>query len=143
MINIALWCDHAGFEKKEILKQRFTEKKYWFTDYGCHSSESVDYPDFIHPVAKNISKKVCQKGIVFCTTGNGSAMAANRHKGIRAALCWNQEITSLARHHNDANILVIPAWYINQEMLFQMVDIFLETEFDGGRHERRICKIEI
>jgi len=143
MSVIAIGSDHAGFEYKELIIGRLADKGYVVADFGCYSSESVDYPDFMHPVADSIETGFAEWGIILCGSGNGAAMTANKHQEIRAAICWNAELTSLARQHNDANILTIPARYVDAELALKMVDIFLETVFEGGRHQRRVDKISI
>ena len=110
-------------------------------DHGTHSSDSVDYPDFIHPVAEDVESKKVELGIILCGSGNGAAMTANKHQDIRAALCWTEELASLARQHNDANVLSIPVRFVDLEMAINMVENFISTEFEGGRHARRVHKI--
>jgi ribose 5-phosphate isomerase B len=138
---IALGADHAGFEMKEQLKQFFQQEGYTVRDFGTHSAESVDYPDFAHPVANAVESKEATLGVLVCGSGNGVAMAANKHQGIRAALCWNRELASMARKHNDANILCIPARYIDVETAREISAAFLNDTFDGGRHQNRVNKI--
>ena len=140
-MKIGLACDHAGFEYKEKLKNYFKNNNIKITDYGCHSIESVDYPDFAHQLAKSIEKQENELGIQFCGTGNGINMSANKHQGIRSALCWNTHIAEQSRLHNDANILSIPARFLSLEEALAMVDIFITTSFEGGRHQKRIEKI--
>ncbi len=140
---IPIGCDHAGYELKEYLKEYLTSKGYAMTDFGGHSTESVDYPDFGHQVADYVSKNKGFKGIIICGSGNGINMTANKHQGIRSALCWNVEIVELARLHNDANILALPARFISKEEAVAMVDVFFNTKFEGGRHENRVNKIAI
>jgi len=139
--TIAIGCDHAGYEYKEAIINALEEKNIVCLDKGTDSLESVDYPDFIHPVADAIEAGLANLGIIICGSGNGAAMTANKHQGIRAALCWNNELASLARLHNDANILSIPSRFISIEEAVSMVEIFLSTEFEGGRHARRVGKI--
>jgi ribose 5-phosphate isomerase B len=139
MQSIHIGSDHAGFALKEQLKQ-FLKSSYEVIDHGPHSAESVDYPDYAHPVAEAIEKHG-GKGILICGSANGVAMAANKHTSIRAAICWLPEIAALARQHNDANIVCIPARFINEMMAEQIVDVFLNTEFEGGRHANRVNKI--
>ena len=141
MKKIGMACDHAGFELKEELKKWLTEKAYVVTDFGAYSTESVDYADFAHPLASAVEKGDVVYGISICGSGNGITMAANKHKGIRAALCWNTEISKLAREHNDANICSLPGRFISVEEAKNIVDLFLSTEFEGGRHINRINKI--
>lgn len=138
---IPIGCDHAGFELKQIIIQHLTSLNYEILDKGCYSSDSIDYPDFGHPVAEYVENHEGSIGIVLCGSGNGINMTVNKHAGIRSALCWNEEIVQLAREHNDANILAIPARFVSEELALKMVDKFLKTDFEGGRHQRRIDKI--
>lgn len=138
---IPIGSDHAGFELKSKLIEYLTQKGYEMKDFGCHSSESVDYPDFGHPVAEFVENNKGVKGIVICGSGNGINMTVNKHQGIRSALCWNNEIAKLARLHNDANIIALPARFIDESLAKQMVDTFFNTDFEGGRHQRRVDKI--
>ncbi|MCB0617489.1 MAG: RpiB/LacA/LacB family sugar-phosphate isomerase, partial [Saprospiraceae bacterium] len=110
-------------------------------DFGTDSTESVDYPDFVHPVAEQVESGKADLGVVICGSGNGVAMTANKHQGIRAALCWTEEIAALARQHNDANVIALPARFVSQELALQMVKTFVRTDFEGGRHGRRVNKI--
>ncbi|HIG32551.1 MAG TPA: ribose 5-phosphate isomerase B [Flavobacteriales bacterium] len=142
-MKIGLACDHAGFEYKEKLKELLSSKYNEINDYGCYSLESVDYPDFAHKLAESIEKNENELGIQFCGTGNGINMSANKHQGIRAALCWNTHIAEQARLHNNANILTIPARSLKWEEAVVIIDAFLSTDFEGGRHERRVNKISI
>ena len=142
-MKIGLACDHAGFEYKEKLKKYLKSNNNEIKDFGCYSLESVDYPDFAHQLAKSIEKGENKLGIQFCGTGNGINMSANKHKGIRAALCWNTHIAEQARSHNNANVLTMPARHLQWEEVKEIVDVFLATNFEGGRHERRINKIKI
>ena len=141
-MKIIIASDHAGYELKEKIISRF-QKDYEFVNYGPFSSDSVDYPDFAHPVANKIVNGEYEYGILICGTGNGIGMTANKHAGIRAALCWNKEIAALARQHNNANVLVLPARFIAEEDAFQVVETFFSTAFEGGRHQRRVEKIDI
>jgi len=134
-------CDHAGYELKEYLKKWLHDIGYNIKDFGTFSSESVDYPDFIHPVAKAVASKEADIGIIICGTGNGAAMTANKYSEVRAALCWNKELGALARQHNDANILALPARFISQNDAKEIVRAFLNTDFENERHSRRIEKI--
>ena len=127
---------------KQFLIEKLEESGYEVVDYGTHSTESVDYPDMIHPLATAIEKGEYPLGIILCGSGNGAQMSANHHHGVRAALCWNEEIARLARQHNDANILALPGRFVSNELAWEMVEVFLNTPFEGGRHERRIEKIE-
>ena len=140
-IIIPIGADHAGYELKEKLKSYLTEKGYEVKDFGCHSEESIDYPDYAHPVASLVEETPGLKGILICGSGNGINMTANKHQGIRAALCWKNEIAALARQHNDANILVLPARFISEAEGIEMVDTFFTTEFEGGRHQNRVNTI--
>ena len=138
---IAIATDHAGFLMKEFLKMKLGSKGYSFEDYGASSEEAVDYPDMIHPLARDINNGTFKKGIIICGSGNGVAMVANKYKNVRAAICWNKEIVKLSRQHNDANVIVLPARFISFEEALQFVDIFFTTGFEGGRHQRRVEKI--
>ena len=137
---ICFGCDHAGFEMKEKVKKKLSSG-YEMKDFGTNSVESVDYPDYVHPLALFVEENDGARGILLCGSANGVAMAANKHEGIRAAVCWNKEIVSLARRHNDANVLCLPARFISESEAEEMIEIFLTTEFEGGRHEQRIKKI--
>ena len=142
MIKIAIGSDHAGFELKEILISYLKEQNIDIIDKGCFSIARVDYPDAAHEVATEVVNSNVNFGILMCGSGNGINMSANKHKGIRAALCWNSEITALARQHNDANILTLPARYITVEEAKKCVDVFLSEKFEGGRHADRVMKID-
>ena len=142
-MKIGLACDHAGFEYKEQLKEYLSSKSIEIKDFGCYSLESVDYPDFAHQLAESIENKENELGIQFCGTGNGINMSANKHQGIRAALCWNTHIAEQSRLHNNANVLTMPARHLSWEEVKKIVDTFLATTFEGGRHERRVNKIKI
>lgn len=141
MKTIAIGCDHAGFEYKEALKNFLAEKGIEMHDKGTYSPDSVDYPDFVHPVAKTVASKEVDAGILICGTGNGVAMTANKYPEIRAGICWSKEIATLIRLHNDANVLCIPARFVSQHMLQDIAQTFVETSFEGGRHKRRVDKI--
>jgi ribose 5-phosphate isomerase B len=138
---IPIGADHAGFELKEKVKLFLREKGFEVKDFGCHSTESIDYPDFGHPVAEMVENNPGMKGILICGSGNGINMTANKHQGIRSALCWKTEIAELARLHNDANIITLPARFITVEDAFDMIEVFFNTSFEGGRHQNRIDKI--
>jgi len=140
---IGLASDHAGYELKCIIKEHLEKQGYVIKDYGCDSYESSDYPDFAHFIGYGIENKEINKGIVFCGSGNGINMTVNKHQRVRSALCWNTEIASLARHHNDANICSLPSRFINENEAKKIVEVFLDESFDGGRHLRRIEKIPI
>ncbi|HCQ30330.1 MAG TPA: ribose 5-phosphate isomerase B [Flavobacteriales bacterium] len=142
-LKIALASDHAGFEMKNALKSYLEEKGYKVVDFGTYSPESCDYPDFAHPAAEAVENKEVDFGIVMCGSGNGINMTVNKHQKIRGALCWNTELAELARLHNNANILSLPARFIAVEEAKKCVDVFLTTEFEGGRHQRRIDKIPL
>lgn len=139
--RVALGADHAGYELKEKIKAQLEKAGHFIDDFGTYSDESVDYPDFVHPVAGVVEKKDCNFGILVCGTGNGVAITANKHKGIRAAICWNEMLAKLARSHNDANILCLAGRFIDYELAREIVDVFINTKFDGGRHQRRIDKM--
>jgi ribose 5-phosphate isomerase B len=139
--TIAIGSDHAGYELKEQLKIWLTGKGYTINDYGTFSAESVDYPDFIHPVAQSVGDLTADVGIVICGSGNGAAITANKHQNIRAALCWNVEIARFAKEHNNANIISLPARYISAELAKDIVSAYLSATFEGGRHKVRIDKI--
>ncbi len=139
--KIAIGADHAGFEYKQLVVDWLKENNYEVLDKGTNSSDSVDYPDFIHPVASSIENGEAILGITICGSGNGVAMTANKHSGIRAAIAWNEELSALARQHNDANIIAIPARFISTDLALSIIKTFLTTDFEGGRHERRVRKI--
>ena len=142
-MKIGLACDHAGFKYKEKLKKYLLNNNNEIKDFGCYSLDSVDYPDFAHKLAKSIENGENKLGIQFCGTGNGINMSANKHQGIRSALCWNTHIAEQARLHNNANILTMPARHLDWEEVKSIVDIFLATNFEGGRHQKRVEKIKI
>ena len=139
--NIGVACDHAGFEYKESIILHLKSRGYTVIDYGCFSKDSVDYPDFAHLLAQSIENGSNELGIQFCGSGNGINMSSNKHKGIRSALCWEVEIAELARLHNDANVCTMPARFISLEKALLIIDVFLSTDFEGGRHQRRVNKI--
>ena len=139
---IPIASDHGGFEMKQFLIEKLKEAGYEIKDYGTHSSESVDYPDMIHPLASAIEHGEYPLGIILCGSGNGAQMTANHHHHVRAALCWNVELAKLARQHNDANILALPGRFISNELAWEMVQDLLNTGFEDGRHTRRVEKIE-
>lgn len=138
---IAIGADHAGFEYKSAIADQLKMKGYQVKDYGTYSTDSVDYPDFAHPVASAVEKGESGAGILICGSANGVAISANKHQGIRAAITWEQEIARLARQHNNANIICIPARFVSTPIAEEMINIFLSTEFEGGRHEKRVNKI--
>jgi len=141
MKKIVIGSDHAGYEYKDHLIKFVLYQDCELIDKGTYSEDSVDYPDFVHPVVKAVINQEADMGILICGTGNGVAMTANKYKEIRAGLCWNTNIAKLVRQHNDANILCIPARFVGKRMATMMVHAFLNTEFDGGRHKRRIDKM--
>jgi ribose 5-phosphate isomerase B len=140
-IVIPIGADHAGFSLKEKVIQHLKIRGFETKDFGCFSEESIDYPDFGHPVASMVEENVGMKGILICGSGNGINMTANKHQGVRGALCWKKEIAELARLHNNANIIALPARFITEEEAIEMIDVFLTTEFEGGRHQMRVNKI--
>jgi len=140
-MKIGIACDHAGYALKLILIARLKELGAQVRDFGCHSSESCDYPDYAHPMASAVEEGVCDFGIAVCSTGNGITMTCNHHRGIRAALCWDMPLAELARRHNNANVLGLPANYVSADLALRIMETFLTTEFEGGRHQRRIDKI--
>ena len=140
--QIAIGCDHAGFVLKEHIKQVLETAECTFNDFGTFSDASMDYPDTAHPVAKAVQSGEYKFGVLICGSGNGVAIVANKYKGIRAAICWNEDITRLARQHNDANIIVLPARFINPEEAVNFVKLFFTTAFEGGRHQKRVEKID-
>ena len=140
-MKISIGNDHAGPEYKKAIVAMLKAKGHDVTNYGTDSENSVDYPDFGHPVATDVSQGRAEFGIVICGSGNGIAMTANKHQKVRAALCWNKEIATLARQHNDANIICIPARFTSIPQAVEMVDTFLSTDFEGGRHQNRVDKI--
>ena len=140
-MKIAIGNDHAGTEYKLAVVGLLKSLNIEVINHGTDGTDSVDYPDFIHPVASNVEKGEVELGIIICGSGNGASMTANKHQRVRAALCWNKEITALAREHNDANILSLPARFISLTQALEMVKTFINTQFEGGRHERRIEKI--
>ncbi|MEO0042377.1 MAG: hypothetical protein RL329_1825 [Bacteroidota bacterium] len=139
--TIAFGCDHAGISFKKAIFDFLTQRGYKILDFGTYDTSSVDYPDFAHPTALAVESGKADLGIVVCGSGNGVAIAANKHQGIRAALCWNSALAALARQHNDANILAIPARFIPLETALEMTQVFLDTPFEGGRHQNRVHKI--
>lgn len=143
MSTIAMASDHAGFELKEYLKPYLVAKGYEIEDFGTYSEASCDYPDYAHPAAEAVERGQCDFGIAMCGSGNGIQMTLNKHQGIRAALCWLPEIATLAKQHNNANILVLPARFISKEEAKKIVDTYLGASFEGGRHQRRVDKIPL
>jgi ribose 5-phosphate isomerase B len=141
MPKVAIGADHAGYEYKEKLKQWLLANGYEVRDFGTTSPESADYPDFAHPVAESVEKNQAMLGVLVCGSANGVAITANKHSGIRAAICWNEELAALARQHNNANVVCLPARYIDIDLAVKITDRFLHEDFEGGRHERRVKKI--
>jgi len=141
MEKIAIGADHAGFEYKELLRKWLEQNGYPVKDFGAYSTESADYPDFAHPVSTAVEQKESDLGVLICGSANGVAITANKHQGIRAAICWNEELASLARQHNNANVLCLPARYIDIKLAEKILDRFLHSSFEGGRHERRVKKM--
>lgn len=140
-MTIALGNDHAGPEYKFAILEFLKSRNIQVINYGTDTFDSVDYPDFVHPVAKDVSDGKADLGIILCGSGNGAAMTANKYQKVRAALCWNKELTELARQHNNANVLSIPARFVSKPQAVDMVKAFLETPFEGGRHQNRVDKI--
>lgn len=140
---LAIGGDHAGFEYKEIIKEMLTGMNWEVSDKGTYSTDSTDYPDYAHPLANMVASGEASAGILICGSGNGVCMTANKHQGIRAALCWNEELASLARQHNNANVLCIPSRFVSIDVAKKMVEVFLSTPFEGGRHEKRVSKISL
>ncbi|HMR43222.1 MAG TPA: ribose 5-phosphate isomerase B [Saprospiraceae bacterium] len=139
--SIAIGCDHAGFPLKEPIIGLLKSKGILVHDWGTFATDSVDYPDFVHPVAGMVENGQADLGIVICGSGNGVAITANKHQGIRAALCWSAELTALARQHNNANVLALPARFVEPDLALKMVEMFISTDFEGGRHTQRVAKI--
>ena len=142
-LKIALASDHAGFAYKKTIQQYLESQGAKTHDFGCYNTDSCDYPDFAHPLAEAVEKAEFDFGIVVCSTGNGITMTANKHQGIRAALCWDKPLAELARQHNCANVLGLPANFISEEKALEIVKTFFATDFEGGRHERRVNKIAL
>ena len=140
-MKISIGNDHAGYIRKNVLLEYLKKEGHNIKNYGTDTVTSVDYPDFVHPVAKDIIEGNAEFGILLCGSGNGVAITANKYKEVRAALCWNKELANLARAHNNANILCIPSRFITEENLLNIVESFLKTPFEGGRHQRRVDKI--
>ena len=140
MKKIAIAADHAGFEYKEYLKEQL-QSKYEITDFGTHSLDSVDYPDFVHPAANAVENGTCDFGILICGSGQGVQLSANKHQNIRCALAWMPEIAALSRQHNNCNMVATPARFISKELALEIAEKFLSTDFEGGRHQKRVEKI--
>ncbi|MDH6357528.1 ribose 5-phosphate isomerase B [Parabacteroides sp. PF5-9] len=143
MSIIGICSDHAGFELKEFIRQLLEKKGLPYKDFGTYSTEPCDYPDFAHPLAYAIEKGEVYPGIAICGSGGGISMTLNKHQGVRAALCWEKEIARLARAHNDANVLVMPGRFISKEETTETLEVFLTTDFEGGRHQKRVDKIPL
>ena len=141
--KVAMCSDHAGFELKSIIQGYLEAQDVEYVDFGTNSADSCDYPDFAHPCADAVESGKCYPGIAMCGSGNGISMTLNKHQGVRAALCWTVELAKLARQHNDANVLVLPARFIEPVLALEIVDAFLNTPFEGGRHVNRVNKIAI
>lgn len=140
-LPVAIGCDHAGFDYKEAVISFLDGKNVTWKDFGTYSSDSVDYPDFAHPVSNAVESGEAGFGILICGSANGVAMTANKHQGIRAAVCWGEELAELARKHNNANIICIPARFVREGLVERMIEIFMHTDFEGGRHKNRVNKI--
>lgn len=140
-MKVAFACDHTGYELKKFLIGLMRERGYEIEDFGTHSTESCDYPDYAHPAADAVESGECAFGVAMCGSGNGICMTLNKHQGIRAALCWLPEIAALAKQHNNANILVIPARFVSRDEAVEILDAYLDATYEGGRHERRVGKI--
>jgi ribose 5-phosphate isomerase B len=138
---IAIGCDHAGVDYKDAIKTYLESKDFSVKDFGTYTKDSVDYPDFAHPVAASVENNETAFGILICGSANGVAITANKHAGVRAAICWGDELASLARQHNDANVICIPARFVDETTSIKMVETFMNTAFEGGRHEGRVRKI--
>lgn len=139
--RVGIASDHAGYELKEYLKPILEDMGYDVRDYGTHSSESMDYPDVAHPLATDIENKNLSFGVAICGSGNGISMTLNKHQGVRAALCWTAELAALARKHNDANVLSLPARFISKDQAADILRAYIKADFEGGRHQRRVDKI--
>ena len=142
-MKISLGTDHAGFRHKEAVKALLTSLGHEVTDFGTHSDEAVDYPVFVRPAAEAVARGDCDRGVVFGGSGNGEAMTANKVRGVRCALCWSEESARLSRQHNDANVLSIGQRLVPEELALEIVRVWLTTEFEGGRHAKRIAQIEV
>ena len=138
---IPIACDHGGFEMKEFIRENLEKEGYKIKDMGTYSTESVDYPEFIHPISKAINNAEYKQGIILCGSGNGAQMTANKYPNVRAGLCWTNEQAMLTRQHNNANILALPGRFVNNDLALEMVHTYLNTAFEGGRHQTRVEKI--
>jgi ribose 5-phosphate isomerase B len=141
-MRIALGTDHAGFHLKEAVKELLEQLGHEVLDFGCYSPENCDYPDYVMPAARAVSEETCDRAVVFGGSGNGEAIAANRFHGVRCALCWNEDSARLARQHNNANVMSLGARLTDEALALKLVGLWLDTEFEGGRHKRRILKID-
>ena len=141
--TVGIACDHAGFPLKQFVVQSLEEKKYPYKDFGCNSDLSCDYPDYAHSLAEAVEKGEVYPGIAICGSGEGMAITLNKHQGVRAGLAWNKDIAELIRQHNDANVLVMPGRFIDNNMAAKIIDEFFKANFEGGRHERRTKKIPV
>jgi ribose 5-phosphate isomerase B len=141
--DIPIGCDHAGYNMKKFIMENLSAEGYHFHDYGTFSEESVDYPDYVHPLAKAVNDGMYSRGIILCGSGIGVSIVANKYPEVRAALCWKEEVAKLSRQHNDANVIALPSRFISCEEAVTIVRTFLSTGFEGGRHERRVRKINI
>ena len=142
-MKIAIGNDHAGVQVKEKIKEHLTKKGHIVINKGYDGKESVDYPDYIHPVSKEVKEGKADIGVIVCGSGNGAAMTANKHRGIRAAICWNEETAALSKQHNNANIISIPSRFLDDDKILNIVDVFIKEEFERGRHVRRIKKLDV
>ena len=142
-MTIAIGCDHAGFPYKDAIKTLLIGQGIEVLDKGTDSTASVDYPDFVHPVAEAVEDGSALFGVLICGSGNGVAITANKHQDIRAAICWQTDLAALARQHNNANIVCIPARFLSEDLAVKIVDVFIQTEFEGGRHARRVDKMRV
>ena len=140
---IPIACDHAGYELKEVVKKKLTDIGFEVKDFGTHGTDSVDYPDYAHPLGAAINRGEYNRGIVICGSGNGVQMTVNKYLNVRCALCWTPEIARLGRQHNNCNVIALPARFISKEEALKIVDVFLTTPFEGGRHQRRVEKISM
>lgn len=141
--KLGIASDHAGYELKEVLKKYLASQGANVKDFGTDSAESCDYPDYAHPLANAVESGECEFGIAICGSANGISMTVNKHQGCRAAICWNTELAALARQHNNANVLSLPARFISSDLALEILKTFFKTDFEGGRHERRVAKIAI
>ncbi|WP_306641259.1 ribose 5-phosphate isomerase B [Sanyastnella coralliicola] len=140
-MKVAIGADHAGYERKDFIKEVLSALGHEADDKGTHSGDSVDYPDFAHPTAEAVESGDAELGVLICGSAQGVAMTANKHQGIRAAVCWTPEIAALARQHNNANICCIPARFVDEDVTKEIIETFFKTDFEGGRHDRRVGKI--